>query len=78
MLCQLSYASRHRKIRAAAMLAHGTSRNKFLLLSEKYSIAAGLVQNVKSGRMGALEIEGQAGADAALLLSEDQQGAVAQ
>jgi len=56
------------------------SRQEFLLLHEKYSTGAGPIQNTEDrGTISnALEIEGQASADAALILGEDQQGAIAQ
>ena len=49
-----------------------------MLPLEEYSTAAGLFQNAAAAPVRDLEVECQAGAEAALVLGEDQQGAVAQ
>jgi hypothetical protein len=59
-------------------LAHGLSSRSFLLPPEKYSTTAGLFQNAHDGRAWILEIEGESSTDAALVLGEDQQGAITQ
>ena len=68
------------KNRVSAGLAHGLSRQNFLLPFEKYSTATGLFQNSEEDGWpaGSSEAEGETGADAALVLGEDQQGTVAQ
>ena len=66
-------------------LAHGLSRQEFLLTLEEYSTVQWIPkrrfakpQGERLKTMERLEGEGQAGADAALILREDQQRAVAQ
>ena len=82
MLCQLSYASMPLvKTVQRRGLHTASARRDFLLLFEKYITVARSFQNPRERRLpasGNLKIERQAGADRALVLSEDQQRAVAQ